>query len=95
MKRSFSYYLVLLVLKLKGVKKSFSKPIDHLQIRKDDVKSPKGSFYKHNITAKNHIQGTKVTEISTDTHHKLIIYLHGGAFVKGPSQHHWRLDHLW
>lgn len=38
MKRSFSYYLVLLVLKLKGVKKSFSKPIDHLQIRKDDVK---------------------------------------------------------
>jgi len=47
MKQSISYYIIILILKLKGVKKDFSKePIDYKKVRKGDVLSPKGRFYK-------------------------------------------------
>lgn len=88
-KQSFSYYLILLVLKLKGVKSAFSRPIIPYEMRKDDVKLPSGRFFKQNITAKFTIHDCKVTEISTRLQNKLLIYIHGGAFVRGPGQHHW------
>lgn len=49
MKQSLTYYLTLLLIKLKGLKKDFSKdPINFKKIRKEDVHHPKGRFFKHN-----------------------------------------------
>ena len=46
MGQSLSYYITLLVIKLKGVKKDFSKdPIDFKKIRKEDIHYPKGRFF--------------------------------------------------
>ena len=91
MKRSLSYKLVLLVLKMKGVKKTFCQsPIDYLQLRKEDVKHPEGRFYKKHMTNQFNVLETVVTEISASNPSKrLVIYIHGGAFVSGPTQHHW------
>ena len=42
-KQSLSCYALLLVLKLKGIKKNFSKdPINVEKIRRDDIYDPKG-----------------------------------------------------
>lgn len=91
MSLSISYYIILLVLKLKGIKKVFSKdPIDYLKLRKADVFIPKNRYLKKNIRRIFSISDTEVTEIAKiNTSQKLLIYIHGGAFVSGPAQHHW------
>lgn len=91
MNKSFTYYLTILVIKLKGIKNTFSaSPIDYLRLRKNDVYSPNSRFYKTDKISTFSVLDTKVTQIEkrnkTD---KLLIYLHGGAFVSGPMQHHW------
>jgi hypothetical protein len=49
MKQSLTYYITLLVIRLKGLKKDFSKdPIDFKKIRKEDVHYPKGKFFRQN-----------------------------------------------
>ncbi|MEO8932786.1 MAG: alpha/beta hydrolase fold domain-containing protein [Xanthomarina sp.] len=91
MKQSFTYYLTLWIIKLKGLKKDFSKdPIDFKKIRKEDVHDPKGSFFKLNILRTFKISDSLITEIGVNKKsEKLLIFLHGGAFVSGPGQHHW------
>ena len=79
------------MIKFKGIKNTFSKsPIDYLKLRRNDIYSPNNRFYKTNKISVFFILNTKITQIEniskTD---KLLIYLHGGAFVSGPSQHHW------
>jgi acetyl esterase/lipase len=91
MNKSITYYLTLLMIKFKGIKNTFSKsPIDYLKLRRNDIYSPNNRFYKTNKISVFFILNTKITQIEniskTD---KLLIYLHGGAFVSGPSQHHW------
>ncbi|WP_347053568.1 alpha/beta hydrolase [Flavobacterium olei] len=90
MAKSFTYYLTLSVIKFKGIKKTFSQnPIDLLKLRKEDVYFPKSIFFKTSSTSFL-IGGTKVTEIKTKgDSDKLLVFIHGGAFVSGPSQHHW------
>lgn len=45
MKQSLTYYITLLVIKLRGLKKDFSKyPIDFKKIRKEDIHYPKDNF---------------------------------------------------
>lgn len=89
MKKSFKYYIVLLILKLKGIKKVFSQsPIDYLKLRQDDIQFPKGRFFKNKNVRTFEVLKSEVTEINQESD-KLIIYIHGGAFVSGPSQHHW------
>ncbi len=91
MKQSFSYYLILLILKLKGVKKEFSKdPIDVEKIRKEDVPRPKKNlFSKHNLQNFN-IYNTAITEIkNNEIGSNLLLFVHGGAFISGPAKHHW------
>lgn len=91
MKLSFTYYIVLLVLKLKGIKKNFSKdPVDFKKIRKDDIFYPKSNLFKkckvNNFTVLN----TSITEIQQkSTTKNLLIFIHGGAFISGPAKHHW------
>lgn len=87
---SLSYYLTIFIIKLKGLKKDFSKdPIDFKKIRKEDVHHPKGSFFRKN-TASFKISNSFITEIKpNDTSSKLVLFIHGGAFISGPAQHHW------
>jgi len=86
---SLSFRLVLLVLKLKGVKKTFSKsPIDFIKLRKEDLKKPKGSFYKNSLSFE--IEKSTITVVeSVSKSDKLVLFIPGGAFVSGPAQHHW------
>jgi len=91
MKQSLTYYITLLFIKLKGLKKDFSKdPIDLKKIRKEDVHHPKGAFFKSNTLRKFEILDSKITEIAVHPDSEnLLIFIHGGAFISGPSQHHW------
>jgi acetyl esterase/lipase len=91
MKQSLTYYITLFIIKLKGLKKDFSKdPIDFKKIRKEDIHDPKGAFYKQNLTRTFNISNTRVTEIQRNkTSYNLLIFIHGGAFISGPAKHHW------
>lgn len=74
-----------------GVKKTFSQaPINYLKLRKGDVFEPKGKFYKSNRISKFSVLKTQITQVeSAQTSDKLLIYIHGGAFISGPTQLHW------
>lgn len=91
MSKSISYYIALLVIKLKGIKKTFSQsPINYLELRKEDVHTPKGRYFKTNKISTFSILKTKITQVENNLESdKLLIYFHGGAFVSGPMQHHW------
>jgi len=91
MKNSFSYYLILLVLKLKGVKKDFSKdPIDYKKIRREDVYSPKRASFRNHQLRNFDIYNTTITEVKNDkSANNLLLFIHGGAFISGPAKHHW------
>ena len=67
MKQSLTYYITLFVLKLKGIKKDFSQdPIDYKKIRKEDVHTPKGSFFKQNISSTFKEENSTITEIKKE-----------------------------
>lgn len=91
MKKSFSYHLLHLVLKLKGVKKEFRKdPIDFKKLRREDIYQPKANFFKHRQIRNFKILENAITEIKASTTSKrLILFVHGGAFISGPAKHHW------
>jgi acetyl esterase/lipase len=91
MNKSLTYYLTIFVIQLKGIKNIFSKsPIDYLKLRKIDVYFPKSKFYKTNKISTFQILKTAITQIeNSEKSDKLLIYLHGGAFISGPAQHHW------
>jgi len=91
MKQSLTYYITLLVIRLKGLKKDFSKdPIDFKKIRQEDVHYPKGKFFKQNKIRNFKVLDSLITEIGLNQNsEKLLIFIHGGAFVSGPAQHHW------
>ena len=90
MAKSISYYITLFVIKCKNIKKDFSQdPINYNKIRKSDVQNPSCKFYKNTNIHKFKIFETKITSITNPNSQKLIFYIHGGAFVSGPSKHHW------
>ncbi|NOQ72425.1 MAG: alpha/beta hydrolase fold domain-containing protein [Crocinitomix sp.] len=91
MKQSFTYYITLFVIKLKGLKKAFSQdPIDFKKIRKEDVYHPKGKFFKQKHVRNFKISNTAITEVGQNNGaKKLLIFIHGGAFISGPSKIHW------
>lgn len=91
MKPSLSYYFTLLVIKLKGVKRNFSSdPIDYLKIRKEDIHRPSGSFFKKHILRTFKVSDTIISEVALNENAEhLLIFIHGGAFISGPAQHHW------
>ncbi len=90
-KHSITYYITLFIIKLKGLKKDFSRaPIDYKKIRKEDIHHPKGKFLKQNSESPFKILKTSITEVkSENTSNKLLIFVHGGAFISGPSKIHW------
>ena len=91
MTQSLTCYITLLVIRLKGLKKNFSKdPIDFKKIRKGDVHHPKGSFFNEHSVRKFKVSHSVITEIGIrETSGKLLIFIPGGAFISGPAQHHW------
>ena len=90
MTKSISYHIILFVLKLKGLKKDFSQdPIDYKKIRKQDVHDPKGKFFSQSIIESFNILKSKITAVNKTESNRLLIFIHGGAFISGPSQHHW------
>ncbi|MBW1298983.1 alpha/beta hydrolase fold domain-containing protein [Aquimarina litoralis] len=91
MAHSFTYHLTLLIIKLKGIKNKFSQdPIDFMSVRKEDMFFPKGAFFKKNINKRFQILKTTVTEIGQNNNTgKLLLFIHGGAFISGPAKHHW------
>lgn len=91
MKQSISYYLTLAVIKLKGIKKSLSQdPVDVKKMRKEDVHQPKGRFFKRCISRSFRVKDSLVTEVCLNKNaDQLLIFIHGGAFISGPAQHHW------
>lgn len=92
MKRSIAYYITILVIKVKGLKKTFSKnPVDYKKLRTDDVPISKNSYFRKNSYMRTFTElQTTISEVKPkDESNKLLIFIHGGAFVSGPSQHHW------
>lgn len=91
MSRSLSYYLVLGMLKIKGIKKQFSEnPINFRQIRENDVHRPTNGLLRKFNTTTFKIDESSITVIrKTSRPERLLLYVHGGAFVAGPGQHHW------
>lgn len=91
MNHSFSYYIILFVLKISGIKRDFSiDPVDYKKIRRNDIHHPKGRFFSKNQAGSFMVSGTLVTEFRQQKPtEKLLIFVHGGAFVSGPSKLHW------
>ncbi|MCH2023604.1 MAG: alpha/beta hydrolase [Saprospiraceae bacterium] len=92
---SFSYLLVKLVLKAKGIKKIFSEtPINYKKLRKDDFFVPTKSMVRGLNSHSFRISESTVTEIFTPnlraSKTKLIIYCPGGAFICGPTKIAWQ-----
>ncbi|WP_103864259.1 alpha/beta hydrolase fold domain-containing protein [Aquimarina sp. I32.4] len=86
--KSITYYIALFVIRLKGIKKEFSKdPIDYAKLRREDVCNPKLGRLQ---SKKFSILDTLLTEVKpAQPNGFLLLFCHGGAFVSGPSKHHW------
>lgn len=93
MKQSLTYYITLFFIRLKGIKKKFSKdPINFREIRKEDIHHPSGKFFKQYLLRIFKVSDSLITEIGLNTNSdKLLIFIHGGAFISGPAQHHWKV----
>ena len=91
MKQSITYYIILLVLKIKGIKREFSRvPIDFEKIRSEDIHQPSDRFFKKYLRKTFKISDSLISEIGIrENSENLLIYIHGGAFISGPAKHHW------
>lgn len=90
---SFTYHLTMLTLKLKGVKRAFSKSVvDVDQLRQEDIHIPFSKLLQGNATSTFKIQQSTVTELApanAASSDFLIIYCPGGAYVCGPTELNW------
>jgi acetyl esterase/lipase len=91
MKKSLTYHITLFVIKLKGLKKTFSQaPIDYGKLRKEDIHKPNTSFFNKHLNEQFEVLKTVLSEIKPqNSSNRLLLFIHGGAFVSGPSKHHW------
>lgn len=89
--KSLSYYLTLLVIKGKGVKREFSKnPIDYKKLRKENVMIPSLKQSASFNCIQFSVEGSEISEIKqVGDSEAIILYCHGGAFVYGPVDYHW------
>ncbi|GAA4380615.1 alpha/beta hydrolase [Hymenobacter koreensis] len=90
---SLTYYLTASVIKLKGLKKTFSEsPINYARLRKDDVHHP---TKKHTLGlpfrtfAVGQASITEITPNEVSNPDVAILYCPGGAFVYGPTEINW------
>ena len=78
-------------IKLKGIKRNFSEdPINFKKIRREDIHRPGGPFFKKYLLRTFEISNSLISEIAFNKDaDNLLIFIHGGAFISGPAQHHW------
>lgn len=92
--KSISFYIVTSLIKLKGIKSSFSKaPIDYLRLRKNDIKTPNKKLLIDQDSNTFKISKSRLTEIIPARIKKedsIILYCPGGAFVYGPTDINWK-----
>ncbi|GAA4271517.1 alpha/beta hydrolase [Aquimarina gracilis] len=89
---SFGYFLVKLVLKLKGEKQSWSEdPINYKKKRKQNIRVPNRWLLQGCTFDQKDIGKNRVTQIipKNEQGSGLLIYCHGGAFVYGPTRENW------
>ena len=85
--------LTFFILRIMGIKKIFSEsPINYKKLRKSDQKKPPKSFYKKFTVGELTVDETKIYKIENKSkkYKELVIFIHGGAFVSGPAEHHWK-----
>jgi len=59
-------------------------------MRKEDLHIPKKNFFKPHVQKQFKIAETVITEVKNKRNsNRLLIFVHGGAFVAGPGKHHW------
>lgn len=92
MKKSITYYITLLAIKVKGLKRTFSQsPVDYKKLRQEDVHAPGNTYlrksHRINTFTERDTTLTEIKPIKEST--ALLLLIHGGAFVSGPAQHHW------
>lgn len=90
---SLQYYLLKVFIRLKRVKQNFnSDPINFHEIRKSDIHNPKAQFFNQQGVNRFVVANTHITEFKKgNTEKKLLIFIHGGAFVSGPNMIHWEV----
>ncbi|GAB2955712.1 alpha/beta hydrolase [Hymenobacter coalescens] len=90
---SLTYYLTAAVIKLKGLKQTFSEsPINYALLRRDDVHAPtKGQTLGQASRAISLSQSTltEITPAQVSQPDVAILYCPGGAFVYGPTEINW------
>lgn len=88
---SFQYYLVKAFVLIKGIKRKFSNdPVDFIAMRNSDIHHPRGRFFNGKNVKRVSIANTQITQLQKEENqNRLIIFLHGGAFVSGPNKIHW------
>lgn len=93
MKFSLQYHFTAFYIKLKGIKKTFSRsPINFRKIRKGDIHIPRSRFFRRPNVNQFRIANTTITEISKEpVETNLLLFVHGGAFISGPNQLHWNV----
>ncbi len=91
MKSNFPYQVVKFILRVNGIKKLFSKdPIDYQKLRKGDLHEVKSRFFIKQGLNSFDVSQTKITEFKQNSNSdKLVIYVHGGAYISGPTRLHW------
>lgn len=91
MRYSLQYYLLKVLILIKGIKKSFdSSPIDFIRIRESDIHHPKSRFFNSKKISRFSISNTRITECRKEENsNKLLLFIHGGAFISGPTMVHW------
>ncbi|WP_026762911.1 alpha/beta hydrolase [Sediminibacterium salmoneum] len=91
MENSLQYYLLKVIILIKGIKESFDcDPIDFVRIRESDIHHPKSKFFSSKSVKVISVANTRITECKKDEKaRRLVVLIHGGAFVSGPTKLHW------
>ncbi|OJJ14022.1 hypothetical protein BKI52_44355 [marine bacterium AO1-C] len=90
--KAILFHLTVLFIRLKGYKKMFSHdPMWYEKFRKDDVFEAPKKLRKAFQVRDFQIAETKVTEVAPkdSTSDQVVLFVHGGAMIGGPGQHHW------
>ena len=94
--KAILFHLTVLYIRLKGYKKMFSHdPMWYEKFRKDDVFEVPKKLLKTFQVRNFQVAETKVSEVASKNASSdyLVLFIHGGAMVAGPGQHHWDSMH--
>jgi acetyl esterase/lipase len=91
--KSITFYLTILIIKLKGVKRSFSvSPVNYRKLRKGDIHSPSKQDVLNLDCKSFSVLKSIVTEIlpTESKSRDVILYCPGGSFISGPASFNWK-----